>query len=314
MNNKLIILVPCYNEEEIIDYSIQKLDSFLDSLIKDNLVDKTSKICFVNDGSKDKTKDIIESYCQKNDKIMLINLAGNFGQQNAILAGLNNLEADMIVTIDADLQDDYLTIREMVEKYHLGYEIIYGIRKERKTDSFFKRTSANLFYKFMNLIGIKIRKNHSEYRLMSKCAIEKLKEYKEKTIFLRGIVQKINLPSSEVYYSRKERVAGSTKYSVFKLFSLAWCAITSFSILPLRLITLTGVIMSGVSFIILLYALYSYIKHIAQPGWTSIIITIAFFFGITIMSIGIIGEYLGKILIEVKNRPLYQIKEIINDK
>ena len=312
MNNKLIIIVPCYNEEEIIEYSIQKLNLLLENLINENLVSPQSKICFVNDGSTDKTEEIVQSYCKNNLKIMLINLAKNSGHQNALLAGINNVDADMIVTIDADLQDNHLMIKDMVKKYLDGYEIVYGIRNKRKTDSVFKKSTAILFYKFMNLIGIKIRENHADFRLMSRSATDKLKEYKERTIFLRGIVQNIGLKSAEIYYDRLERLAGKTKYPFRKMIGLAWTGITSFSVFPLRLITFIGAITSCISIIILFYGIISYFKHAAVQGWTSIIMTIAFFSGIIIMSLGIIGEYLGKVLIEVKNRPLYHIKDIIN--
>lgn len=205
-----------------------------------------------------------------------------------------------------------MVIIDMVKKYLEGYEIVYGCRKKRETDSFLKKSTAFLFYKFMNLIGINIRQNHSEFRLMSRFAVEKLKEYKEKTIFLRGIVQNIGLNSCNVYYDGLERLAGKTKYSFWKLVELAWSAITSFSLLPLRLITIIGLLTTFISFLIIIYALVSFAKHYSIPGWTSIIMAIAFFSGIIIMSLGIIGEYISKILIEVKNRPLYQIKKTIN--
>lgn len=310
-NNKLAIIAPCYNEEEIIEYSMEQLKLVLDIMIDDGLISHNSKICFVNDGSTDKTKEIIEHNCTNNN-IALIDLSKNCGQQNAILAGLNAVDADMYVTIDADLQDDPMLIIEMVKKYHEGYDIVFGCRKKRETDSFFKRNTALLFYKLMNKIGINIIQNHSEFRLMGKTSVEKLKEYKEKTIFLRGIIQNIGLKSCNLYYDRLERVAGRTKYSFFKLLELAWAAITSFSLLPLRLITIVGLITSLLSLLVIVYAIISYVKHFSIPGWTSIIMTVAFFSGIIIMSLGIIGEYLSKVLIEVKNRPLYQISDTVN--
>lgn len=310
-NNKLVIIAPCYNEEEIIEYSVEQLLLVLNIMIDDGLVSQNSKICFVNDGSSDKTKEIIENHC-KNNKIALIDLSKNCGQQCAILAGLNSVDADMYVTIDADLQDDPMLIIEMVKKYFEGYDIVYGCRKRRETDSFFKKNTALLFYKFMNIIGINIRQNHSEFRLLSKFTVEKLKEYKEKTIFLRGIVQNIGLKSCNIYYDGLERLAGKTKYSFLKLLELAWSAITSFSLLPLRLITVVGLMTSFLSLLVIIYAVVSYVKHYSIPGWTSIIMTVAFFSGIIIMSLGIIGEYLSKVLIEVKNRPLYQISGTIN--
>lgn len=309
--NKLVIIAPCYNEEEIIKYSIEQLLLVLNIMIDDELISYNSKICFVNDGSSDKTKKIVEDYC-KNNKIALIDLSRNCGQQNAILAGLNSVDADIYVTIDADLQDDPMLIIDMVKKYLEGYDIVYGCRKKRDADSFFKKNTALLFYKFINLIGINIRQNHSEFRLMNRLAVEKLKEYKEKTIFLRGIVQNLGLKSCNIYYDGLGRFAGKTKYSGFKLLELAWSAITSFSLLPLRLITVVGLLTSFISLIVMVYAIVSYIKHYAIPGWTSIIMAVTFFSGIIIMSLGIIGEYLSKVLIEVKNRPLYQIKQTVN--
>lgn len=310
-NNKMVIIAPCFNEEEVIEYSIEQLLLVLNIMIDDGLISYDSKICFVNDGSSDNTEKIIEKYCKSN-KISLIDLSKNFGQQQAILAGLNSFESDIYLTIDADLQDDHMVIIDMVKKYHEGYEIVYGCRKKRETDSFFKKSTAFLFYKFMNLIGINLRQNHSEFRLMSKFAVDKLKEYKEKTLFLRGIVQNIGLKSCNIYYDGLERLAGKTKYSFLKLLELAWCAITSFSLLPLRFITIIGILTAFISLLVIFYALISYLRHYSIPGWTSIIMTIAFFSGIIIMSLGIIGEYISKVLIEVKNRPLYQIKKTIN--
>ena len=311
-NNKLAIIVPLFNEEEIIEYSISQLLMILDILIDDNLVSSDSKIYFIDDGSLDKTTEIIENHCKKNKKLALIQLSKNYGQQSAIVAGLNSIDSDIYVTIDADLQDDPTLIIEMIKKYQEGYEIVFGCRKKRDTDSFFKKNTALLFYKLMNLIGINIRQNHSEFRLLSRFAVEHLKEYKEKTLFLRGIVQNIGLKTCNIYYDGNERLMGKTKYSLLKLMELAWTAITSFSLLPLRIITVTGILTSLASLLVLIYALVSYLKHYSIPGWTSIMMTIAFFSGIIIMSLGIIGEYLSKVLIEVKNRPLYQINKTIN--
>lgn len=311
-NNKLAIIVPLFNEEEIIEYSINQLLMILDILIDDNLVSTDSKIYFIDDGSLDKTTEIIENHCKKNKKLALVQLSKNYGQQSAIVAGLNSIDSDIYVTIDADLQDDPTLIIEMIKKYQEGCEIVFGCRKKRDTDSFFKKNTALLFYKFMNLIGINIRQNHSEFRLLSRFAVEHLKEYKEKTLFLRGIVQNIGLKTCNIYYDGNERLMGKTKYSLLKLMELAWTAITSFSLLPLRIITVTGILTSLASLLVLIYALVSYLKHYSIPGWTSIMMTIAFFSGIIIMSLGIIGEYLSKVLIEVKNRPLYQINKTIN--
>ena len=311
-HNKLVIITPCFNEEEIIEYSIKQLSLLLDIMIMDNLVSADSMIVFVNDGSNDKTEEIIANHCKTNKNLALINLSKNYGQQNAILAGLNLVDANMYVTIDVDLQDDHKMIIEMVKKYYEGYEIVFGCRKNRESDTFFKKNTALLFYKFMKFIGVNIRQNHSEFRLMSRSAVELLKEYKEKTIFLRGIIQNLGLKTCSVYYDSLERLAGKTKYSFIKLLELAWCAITSFSLLPLRLITVVGALTSFISLIIIIYAFTSYVKHYSIAGWTSIIMTIAFFSGIIIMSLGVIGEYLSQVLIEVKNRPLYQIGKTVN--
>lgn len=311
-NKKLVIIAPCYNEEEIIEYSIAQLSKLLNLLISENLISDNSQICYINDGSTDNTRLIIEKHCAKNNHIALINFTRNFSQQYALLAGLNEICADMIISIDSDLQDDLSVIKEMILKYNEGYEIVFGCRKKRKIDSFIKKNTARMFYSFMNFIDIKIRPNHSEFRLLNNNAINKLKAYKEKTIFLRGIVQSLGLKTCNVYYDGQERIAGKTKYSLFKLFGLAWNAITCFSILPLRLITIVGVITSFISVLIIVYGIVSYFKHYAIPGWTSIIMTISFFSGIIIMSLGIIGEYLSKVLIEVKDRPLYQIEKVIN--
>ncbi len=310
-DSKLAIIAPCYNEEAIIEYSIAQLQNVLNKMIDEKLITRNSKIVFVNDGSTDKTKEIIKKHCMDGN-IALIDLSRNFGQQASILAGLNSINADIYVTIDADLQDNPCIIADMVKKHFEGNEIVFGCRKRRDSDTFFKKNSALMFYKFMNLIGINIRPNHSEFRLMSRLAVEKLREYNEKTIFLRGIVQNLGLKSCNVYYDSQERIAGKTKYSFFKLIELAWCAITSFSVLPLRIITVVGLITSFISLIIIIYALISYVVHYSIPGWTSIIMTVAFFSGIIIMALGVIGEYLSKVLIEVKNRPLYQIEDTQN--
>ncbi len=311
-SNKLAIIVPCFNEEELIEYTITQLTMLMDIMIDDGLVSAESKVCFVNDGSSDKTVDIISKHCKDNKKLALIDLGKNYGQQYAILAGLYTVDADMYVTIDADLQDDHLLIIEMVKKFYEGYEVVYGCYNKRESETFLKKKTAMLFYKFMNFIGIKIRENHSEFRLLSKFAVEKLKQYKERTIFLRGIIQNIGLKSCNIYYDKSERPAGKTKYSFFKLLGLAWTAITSFSLLPLRLITITGALTSMISAFIFIYALASYIEDFSIPGWTSLMMTVAFFSGIIIMSLGIIGEYLSKVLIEVKQRPLYQIERTLN--
>ena len=247
---KLAIVVPCYNEEEVLSYTIKELTLLLDIMIDEDLVSEDSQICFVNDGSSDKTEEILEDLCSKNKKYSLVKLAKNFGHQYALLAGMYNVDADMVVTIDADLQDDHMLIMDMVKKYYDGFEIVYGVRNKRSTDTFFKKNTAELFYKFMDKIGVKLVYNHADFRLLSKNAIERLKEYKERTVFLRGLIPMIGLSSCKVYYDRLERIAGESKYPLAKMLSFAWTGIISFSDFPIRLISLTG-------FITLLISLFS---------------------------------------------------------
>lgn len=311
-NKRLLIVVPCYNEEEIIEYSIKKLLETLDIMIKKCLVSSDSKICFIDDGSFDKTGEILRKYCKNNKKIALISLNKNYGQQYALLAGLYTADFDAYITIDADMQDDPRAMIEMIERYHNGYEIVYGCRKTRNKDLFFKKFTAELFYKFMNLIGIRIIENHSEFRLMSKFAVEQLKKYKEKSIFLRGLIQNIGLKSCKIYYDRLKRNSGKTKYSFSKLLDLAWCGIVSFSFLPLKFITAVGFLTFLTGFLALFIQGIYFLKNCQVQSLSLIFAMIIFFSGIIITSIGIIGEYMSKILIEVKNRPLYQIESTIN--
>lgn len=305
--DKLAVIVPCFCEKEIIANTIKKLSTYLKKLIDKNLVSNKSKIYFIDDGSKDNTKEIIESNI--NEYIGLIALSKNYGQQPAILAGLNSVDADIYISIDADLQDDYTKIETMIEKYYEGFDAIFGCRKKGNSVSPVKKTNAFLFYKFMNLIGINIRENHSEFRLLSKKAVMRLKKYNEKTIFLRGIIQNMGLKSFDIHYEGKKREKGKTKYSFFKLLNLALEAITDFSVYPIRLIFIAGFLITIAS---LLTPALMMIFKIGVSKFTIIISAVAFFSGIILSAIGIIGEYLGKILIEVKNRPLYEIEDIIN--
>lgn len=311
-NNKLMIVVPCYNEEEVLTYTISELQILLDIMTEDGLISGDSGVCFVNDGSSDKTQEIIENICQRDVRFSCVKLAGNFGHQKALLAGMYSVKADMIVTIDADLQDDTNAIIQMVKKYKEGYDVVYGVRDKRNTDTFFKKYTALAFYKIMQALGVNIVYNHADFRLMSKKAVERLKDYKEKTLFLRALIPLLGLKSTNVYYDRCERMAGESKYPLLKMISFAWCGITSFSIFPLRLITLTGICIFSVSLLLLLYALFSYLSGNAIKGWTSLMFACSFFNGIIILSLGIIGEYLSKVFTEVKGRPLYQIEETIN--
>ena len=305
---RLVIVVPCYNEEAVLPYTVKELTMLLDILIEEELVSKDSQICFVNDGSNDKTQELIENLCKADKKYSEVKLAKNFGHQYALLAGMYNCNADIIVTIDADLQDDHMTIMDMAKKSYEGYDIVYGVRNKRTSDTFFKRTSAELFYKLMDKIGVKLIFNHADFRLLSRKAVERLKEYKERTVFLRGLVPLLGLRTCCVYYDRLERIAGESKYPLLKMLAFAWSGIVSFSVFPIRLISSTG-------FITLVISLFLFIYTVVYSHFTGIraMIFLTFFFsGIILLSISIIGEYLGKVLTEVKCRPLYQVEKTIN--
>lgn len=308
-NPKLAIIVPCFNEEEVLKKSIKTLENILSKLIKENQIQKTSSIVLVDDGSKDKTWSIIEQAHQKSPHIKGISLSRNFGHQEALLAGLYNTKADIYITIDADLQDDPLVIKDMIKSYKNGNEIVYGVRKNRDTDSIFKRTSAIYFYKLMKLLGVELVSNHADYRLLSSRAVQAMSEFKEKNLFLRAIVPLIGFQSSSVYYNRKKREAGITKYPLKKMILFALKGISSFSAVPLHLITLSGALISLLSFFLMIWTFIEYINGSTIIGWSSLMSAITFFSGITILFMGIIGEYIASIFIEVKNRPTYFINK-----
>lgn len=303
---KLAIIVPCYNEEEILPKSINKLSNLLKSMIDEDLCDSSSRLLFVDDGSKDKTWQIIEETSKKKELVAGVKLSRNYGHQNALIAGLSNIEADAYVTIDADLQDDINAIKDMVKAYHKGFEIVYGVRKERKTDTLFKRQSAQLFYKLMEIMGVETIYNHADFRLLSNRAKNALMQFKEVNLFLRGIVPLIGFKTTTVYYKRKERDAGESKYPLRKMISFAWEGITSFSTMPLRLITTAGFIIFIISIIYGIWVLYEklFTDHAVQ-GWASMMVVLLGLGGIQVLSLGIIGEYIGKIYKETKQRPRY---------
>ena len=306
----LSIILPCYNEEEIIRDSFFKLDEFLTELISKKRINIESFICFVDDGSKDKTFDILQLLKTKSSRIHIVKLSKNFGHQAAILAGMEYSvkNSDCCVTIDADLQDDYSVIERMIELFTLGTEVIYGVRNIRTTDTFFKRVTAQIFYVLMSILGAETIKNHADFRLLSKRAVEYLFKFNEVNLFLRGIVPEIGLKSEKVYYERSVRIAGETKYPLKKMIAFAIEGITSFSIKPLRLVTLLGLIIILFTFIIAIYILISYWLGRIVQGWTSTIISIWFLGGVQLLSLGIIGEYVGKIYKESKKRPRYLIE------
>lgn len=311
--NKLCIVVPCYNEEQALLYTNAELIKIINTMVNSGKVDKTSFILYVDDGSKDGTWNIIENFRKQSDMVFGLKLARNTGHQNALTAGLLTAMnyADMVISIDADLQDDVSVMEEMVDLYLRGNDVVYGVRKRRDTDTFFKKFSALGFYRLMQLMKIKIVYNHADYRLMSRRALLQFSLYKERNLFLRGIVPLIGYPSATVMYDRRSRVAGKSKYSLGKMFSMAFEGITSFSIQPIRMITDLGILIVLFSLFAAIYAFYSYITGRVVAGWTSIILSIWFIGGVQLLSVGLIGTYIGKIYVEVKERPRYAIE--IND-
>ncbi|WP_066304237.1 glycosyltransferase family 2 protein [Bacillus sp. FJAT-29814] len=306
----LTIVVPCYNEEEVLPETAKQLSAVLTDLIDDFLISKESKILFVDDGSKDRTWALIETEMAKNPVIKGLKLARNAGHQNALLAGLETAspQSDCVISIDADLQDDIKVIRTFVEKYRDGYDVVYGVRDSRETDTFFKRTTALGFYRFMNKIGIHLIPNHADFRLMSKRALAELFNYKETNLFLRGLIPLVGFPSTKVFYDRKERMAGESKYPLKKMLAFAFDGITSFSITPIRFVTFIGFLAVIISAMAGGYAIFQELSGHTESGWTSIIISIWFVGGLQLLAVGIIGEYIGKIYREVKRRPRYAIE------
>lgn len=311
MEEILYLVVPCYNEEEVLIETSRRLFGKINKMINEEKISKKSKILFVNDGSKDKTWDIIEGLYNKNSIFSGVNLSRNRGHQNALLAGLMVAKeyADMVISLDADLQDDIDVIEKFIEEYYSGSDIVYGVRSSRKTDTFFKRTTALGFYKFMDKLGVNVVYNHADYRLMSKRALEALAEFKEVNLFLRGIVPLIGYKYSIVEYERHERFAGESKYPLKKMLAFAIDGITSFSVKPIRLISVLGFSIFFISLIALIYSLVVKFLGKTEVGWTSIVISIWMLGGIQLLSLGVIGEYIGKIYNETKARPRYIIKD-----
>ena len=312
----LYIVVPSYNEEEVLHETTKRLKEKLDKLIKNKKIKKDSKVLYVNDGSKDNTWAIIEEI-NKNDKMFTgISLSRNRGHQNALVAGLLTAKehADIIISMDADLQDDINAIDEMIEKNNNGCDIVYGVRNKREKDSWFKRTTAEGFYKFMKLMGVDVVFNHADYRLTSKRVLDNFADYHEVNLFLRGIFPLIGFKSDIVYYERNERFAGVSKYPLKKMLNFAWDGITSFSVKPIRMVLNIGIIMFVISIIMLIYALTVKILGNTVSGWTFIICSIWMIAGVQMLSLGIIGEYIGKIYSETKARPRFIIeKDLSND-
>ena len=311
---RLMIVVPCFNEEEVFPTSTKELIAVVENLIEIGKISADSGILFVNDGSRDRTWELISKAHKESKYIYGLNLAGNVGHQNALLAGLNTVKdfCDISISIDADLQDDVGVIEEMIDKYYAGADIVYGVRSERKADSFFKRFTAQSFYKFMSAMGVKSVHNHADFRLMSARAMQALSLYKERNLFLRGIVPQIGYKTDCVYYSRKPRTAGESKYPLKKMLSFALDGITSFSIKPIKLVAALGAVIIFFSVIAFIYTLISYLLGHTVPGWSSLMISIWFLGGVQLLSIGIVGQYVGKTYIESKERPRYNIEEFLN--
>ena len=311
---RLMIVVPCYNEEEILPYSTEKLTEVIKNLIKKSKIASNSGILFVNDGSKDKTWEIIQNEYAKNPYVYGLGLAGNVGHQNALFAGLQTAVeiCDFSISIDADLQDDIEVIEQMVDEYLSGADIVYGVRSERKTDTFFKRFTAQSFYRIMEMMGVKTVYNHADFRLMSARAMKQLGQYKERNLFLRGLVPLIGYKTATVTYARKERLAGESKYPLKKMLSFAWDGITSFSIKPISMIMAFGGVIVACSVIAFIYTLVSYFMGHVSPGWSSLMISIWFLGGVQLLFIGVVGQYVGKTYIESKERPRYNVEKFLN--
>lgn len=311
----LFMVVPCYNEQEVITETTRRLKEKYEALIEKGKISPESKVLYVNDGSKDKTWEMIRDI-HNNDKMFRgLCLSRNRGHQNAVLAGLMQAkeEADMVISMDADLQDDIDAIDEMVDKYNEGYEVVYGVRNKRETDTFFKRFTAQAYYRLLLKLGVDIVYNHADFRLMSKRVLDNLENYKEVNLFLRGIVPMIGFPSTNVYYERHERYAGESKYPLKKMLHFAFDGVTSLSIKPIRLITTLGMFIFLLSICILLYSVVRHFLGYTALGWSSIMVSVWALGGLQILSIGIIGEYIGKIYLESKHRPRFIVKEYLND-
>ncbi len=311
--NTVYLVVPCYNEEAVLPETAKRLQEKLRGMMKAGRAAADSRILFVNDGSKDKTWELIEQLHQQSELICGIKLSRNRGHQNALLAGLMAAKenAACAISLDADLQDDIEVLDEFMDKYLDGCDVVYGVRKKRETDTFFKRTTAQGFYKVMKAMGVDVVYNHADYRLMSRRALEGLAEYKEVNLFLRGIVPLIGYRSDYVYYDRHERFAGESKYPLKKMLAFAMDGITSFSVKPLKLISNLGILVSVLSVIGLLYALIAKLCGVAVQGWTAIVASIWLLGGLQMLCLGVVGTYIGKIYSEVKARPRYVVEEFL---
>lgn len=307
----LSIVVPCFNEQEVLPETAKRLLVLIEHLQAQGKIGGNSHVVFVDDGSRDKTWSIIEKLTAAHPAIRGIKLSRNHGHQNALLAGLFSATGDIVVSVDADLQDDLAAIEHMVDAHKGGADVVYGVRKRRDSDTIFKRFSAKCYYRLLEFMGVEIVFNHADYRLLSRRVIEGLKQYGETNLFLRGIIPQLGFPSSVVYYDRAERFAGESKYPLRRMLTFAWEGITSFSAAPLRLITGLGVLISLCTFAVILWALWIRLfTDQAVPGWASTVVPVFLLGGVQLLCIGIIGEYLAKIYLETKRRPHFFIEKI----
>lgn len=313
--NILWLVIPCYNEEAVINETAKRTKAVMHALIEKNKISEKSRIAFVNDGSKDSTQTIINKLCSEDNIFVCVNLTRNRGHQNALLAGLMTAKkyADAVISMDADLQDDIGAVEKFVDEYNKGSDIVYGVRSDRRKDSFFKRITAECFYKFMKLMGVDIVFNHADYRLMSRRAIEGLAEFDEVNVFLRGIVPQVGYPYSTVEYSRGERFAGKSKYPLKKMCSFALDGITSFSVRPIKMAFALGLLSFLVSICMLIYCIAEHSMGNTVSGWASLGTSIWAIGGLQMLMLGVVGEYVGKIYLETKHRPKYIIESVIMD-
>lgn len=312
--SKLTIVVPAYNEEEVLTSSVQKLLAVEDQIAAQTVLGHRADILIVDDGSTDHTWDIIEKLHAMNSRVRGLRFSRNFGHQSALIAGMSEAvkTADMIVTIDADLQDDPDKIGDMVDAYADGADIVYGVRNNRETDSWFKRTTAQGYYKTLKLLGVELVPNHADFRLMSKRAVETFLQYPERNIFIRGLIPKLGFKTAEVFYKRTPRMAGESKYPLKKMLAFAWDGITSLTIAPVRLILILGTLSCLLAVGMVIYAIVMKMLGLIVHGWSSLMVSLWFVGGIQMISLGVIGEYIGKLTTEVKHRPRYTVQTILD--
>lgn len=312
MSPKIAVVVPCYNEEEVLPETARRLLALLGSLVASEMISPDSTLTFVDDGSRDDTWRLIEELAARDQRVHGVKLSRNRGHQHALIAGIFSVEGDAVVSVDADLQDDISVIKQMVIDFKGGNEIVYGVRESREVDTAFKRRTALGYYGLLRRLGVDIVVNHADFRLMGRRAVDALQGFNEVNLFLRGMIPLLGFRSSTVYYARGARFAGTSKYPLRKMLGLAFDGITSFSVVPLRLITWLGFVISTLSFVMILWILYgTFVMDSVVPGWASSVVPIYFLGGIQLLSIGVLGEYVAKTYLETKRRPRYLIEKVI---